>query len=88
MQNESLDHVPNHYHALMQELQEAKQLNHITRIQFLDRDLLVFMVMDTQDSKLTEVAEHISKKYRVFTKANMVSKTITIFDVYSLDPRV
>lgn len=83
-----IEHIPNHYHALMIELQEAKKLGHVSRIQFLDQDLLVFMNMDISDDKLSQVAEHISKKYRVFTKTHLVSKTLTIFDVYTLDPRV
>lgn len=88
MQNEKLEHVPNHYHALVLELQQAKKVGHINRIQFLDRDILVFMSMSISDIDLTRVSDHIAKKYRIFTTTNLTSKTITIFDVYSLDPRV
>lgn len=83
-----VEHIPNHYHALMLELQNAKKLGHIDRIQFLDQDLLVFLNIDISDEKLYQVSEHIGKKYRVFTKVHIISKTITIFDVYCLDPRV
>lgn len=81
-------HQTNHYHALIQELQKAKHEGYISRIQLSEHDVLVFMDMSVSDTKLSEVAKHISKKYRLFTKENMSSKTITIYDAYMLDPRV
>lgn len=88
MQNEKTEHIANHYHALVLELQAAKKSGHIDSIQFLERDILVLMNVNTSDEKLSQVADHISKKYRIWAKVNIVSKTITVFDVYCLDPRV
>jgi hypothetical protein len=87
MQN-NIEHETNHFHSLILELQEAKRLGHIFQIQFLSHDLLVLMNSDTTTAKITEVADYISKKYRIYTEASISAKTITIFDVYMLDPKV
>lgn len=85
---DNLEHTTNHFHALILELQEAKRLGHIFQIQFLEHDLLLLMNSDIDDTKICEVSQYISKKYRVYTESSLTSKTITIFDVYMLDPRV
>lgn len=82
------NHHGSHYRSLITELQRAKKEGFVFELQFLDHDLKVIMSQETPDSKVSEVAEHISKKYRVFAEAKMSSKTIMIYDVYCLDPRV
>jgi len=82
------NHDGSHYRSLITELQRAKKEGFVFELEFLDHDLKVKMSDDTPDSKISEVAEHISKKYRVFAEAKISSKIIMIYDVYSLDPRV
>ena len=85
---DNLEHSSNHFHSLMLELQEAKKHGHIFQIQFVDHNLLILMSRDTDHSKVHEVAEYISKKYRVYTEASLTSPSIVVFDVFMLDPRV
>lgn len=85
---QTVEHQANHYHSLLIELQEAKRSGHIFSISLLEHDILVLMATSVPDSKVSEVSEHISKKYGVFTKTNLTTKTITIHDAYTLDPRV
>lgn len=87
MQN-NVEHESNHFHALMLELQEAKRRGHIFQIHFLEHNLLILMDAKTEDAKISEVAEYLGKKYRIYTKHSISAKTITVFDVYTLDPRV
>ena len=82
------EHAKNHYHSLIVELQTAKREGYVYEIQFLDHDLLILMDTKTPDAKIQEVADHISKKYRVYTEAKLSTKTIAVYDVYTLDPRV
>ena len=86
--DEYTEHVTNHYHKLMIELQKAKKEGHVKHIQVLDHDLRVIMSANVSDAKVQEVAEHISKKYRVYVESSLSSKTIVVYDVYTLDPRV
>ena len=82
------EHEVNHYHALVLELQQAKKEEHIYSLQFLEHDIRVFMNIKTPDAKIQQVADHISKKYRVYTTVGLTSKTITIHEAYTLDPKV
>jgi hypothetical protein len=72
----------------MIELQAAKRKGYIFNIQLLEHDLLVLMSSETTDSKVCEVAEYIGKKFSLYTKPNTRSKSIMVFDVYMLDPKV
>lgn len=81
-------HETNHYHALIQELKEAKRDDHIFDIQFLEHDIRILMGTKTTDMQMSQVAEHISKRYKLYTETNLTAKTITVYDVYTLDPRV
>lgn len=78
----------NHYHDLVIELQNAKAEGHIFDIKFLEHNVLVIMATHVSDEKISEVAQHISKKYRIYTETSISSKTITIYDAYTLDPKV
>lgn len=84
----TIEHETNHFHALMLELQEAKRRGHIFQIQFLDYDVLILMNTSTDDAKISEVSDYISKKYRVHTESSLAAKTIRVFDAYMLDPKV
>jgi hypothetical protein len=86
--SEYTEHVTNHYHNLMIELQAAKRVGHVKQIQLLDHDLRVVMSDETSDAKIQEVADHISEKYRVYVEVKLTTKTIVVYDVYTLDPRV
>jgi hypothetical protein len=81
-------HEHNYYHSLVQELKEAKKDHHIFDIQFLEYNIRILMGTKTTDMQMTQVADHISKKYKLYTEVNLTAKTITVYDVYTLDPRV
>ena len=82
------NHDNSHYRSLIIELQKAKREGFIHDIVLLDHDLKITMNWLTPDAKVSEVAEHISSKYRIFAEPKLSSKTIMIYDVYSLDPKV
>lgn len=75
----------NQYHTLIVELQNAKKHGFIKKMLFLEQDLIVILAESTPCSKLEEIAQHIEKKYKVYTKASTSGKKIIIHDVYCLD---